>query len=58
LKFTKLKAPKLGDMSFDIVETLSSRIKVHLYDRKNHKVILEDTGTNAGLDIYNIDLLK
>ena len=58
LKFTKLKAPKLGDMSFDIVETLSSRIKVHLYDRKNHKVILEDTGSNAGLDIYNIDLLK
>ncbi|TFG18309.1 MAG: hypothetical protein EU531_00630 [Promethearchaeota archaeon] len=58
IKFTKLRAPKLGDMSFDIIETLKSRIKVHLYDRRNHKVIVEDTGTNAGLDIYNIDLLK
>jgi len=58
IKFTKLRAPKLGDMSFDIIETLNSRIKVHLYDKRNHKVILEDTGINAGLDIYNIDLLK
>ena len=58
IKFTKLKAPKLGDMSFDIIETLKSRIKVRLYDKRAHHIILEDTGTNAGLDIYNIDLLK
>jgi tocopherol cyclase len=58
LKFTKLKAPKSGDMSFDIIETLNSRIKVILYDKRKHKVILDDTGTNSGLDLYNITLLK
>jgi len=58
IKFTKLRAPKSGEMSYDIIETLNSRIKVQLYDRRNHKVILDDTGTNVGLDIYNIGLLS
>jgi hypothetical protein len=58
LEFTKLKAPRLGNMSFDIIETLNSGIKLQLFDKKSQGIILNSVGTNAGLDLYNIDLLE
>lgn len=58
IKFTKLRAPKSGEMSYDIIETLNSKINIILYDKLESKVIVNDTSTNAGLDIYNIDLLS
>lgn len=57
IKFSKLKAPKLGIMSKYIIETMNSKIKIKLYHKKNKMLILEDTGINAGLDLSNIELL-
>jgi hypothetical protein len=57
LKFTKLKAPKSGSMSSDIIETIRSKIDIILYDRSKKKIIIEDVGSNAGLDLHEIDLL-
>jgi len=57
IRFSKLKAPVLGNMSSDIIETMSSNIKIILYNKRNKKTILEDTGTNAGLDLSNVELL-
>ncbi len=57
IRFSKLKAPFLGAMSTEIFETMNSKIEIKLYDKKNNKLILEDTGKNAGLDLSHIKLL-
>ena len=57
IRFSKLKAPHSGIMSSNIVETMNSKIRIKLYDKRNKKVILDDTGLNAGLDLSNIELL-
>ena len=57
MRFSKLKSPHLGIMSNDIIETMNSKIKIKLYNKKNKKLILEDTGINAGLDLSKIELL-
>ena len=57
IRFSKLKAPVSGMMSSDIIETINSNIKIILYNKRNHKIILEDTGKNAGLDLSNVELL-
>ena len=57
LRFSKLKAPVSGIMSSDIIETMGSNIKIILYDKRNGKTILEDIGTNAGLDLSNVEKL-
>ena len=44
-------------MSSDIIETMNSNIKITLYNKRNNKTMLEDTGKNAGLDLSNIELL-
>lgn len=57
ISFSKLKAPVSGIMSSDIIETMNSKIKIILYNKRNNKTILEDTGKNAGLDLSNVELL-
>ena len=57
IRFSKLKAPISGIMSTDIVETMNSTIRIKLYDKRNKKFILDDTGLNAGLDLSNTELL-
>ena len=57
ISFSKLKAPVSGKMSSDIIETMNSNIKIILYNKRNNKTILEDTGKNAGLDLSNVELL-
>ena len=57
IRFTRLKAPVSGIMSSDIIETMNSNIKITLYNKRNNKTMLEDTGKNAGLDLSNVELL-
>lgn len=59
-KATKLASPILGFMDGRIEESMTSRIDVQLYDKKNQNIVLLDTGGNAGLevagDIKEIDI--
>lgn len=53
-KFSKggvLKAPKNGMMDRDITESITSVVKVILYDNKNNKVIFEGEGKNTGFEV-------
>lgn len=45
-----LPAPKFGEMSSKVNESLKSKIKVVLYDKKQNSVIFSDYGRNAGLE--------
>lgn len=53
-----LKAPSSGVMIGHIAESINSKIKLNLYDKKSDKVIIDDLGVNAGLEIKNPDVLK
>jgi len=46
-----LKAPKNGMMDRDIIESITSSIKVRLYDNKNMKLIFEGEGLNTGFEV-------
>ena len=48
---TTLAAPIHGFMNGRINESMTSKIKVLLTDKKSKKVLLDDTGRNAGLEI-------
>jgi len=48
---TALASPILGLMDGRIEESMTSKTKVQLFDRKNKTVILEDTGRNTGLEV-------
>ena len=48
---TGLTSPIQGFMDGRIEESMTSRIDVLLTDKKNKKVLLEDTGRNAGLEV-------
>ena len=48
---TTLAAPIQGFMDGRIEESMTSRIEVLLTDKKNKKVLLHDTGRNAGLEV-------
>jgi len=50
-KSTQLASPILGFMDGRIEESMTSLIDVQLYDKKNHNIILLDTGRNAGLEV-------
>jgi len=50
-KSTQLASPILGFMDGRIQESMTSLIDVQLYDKKNHNIILLDTGRNAGLEV-------
>ncbi len=48
---TQLASPIMGFMDGRIEESMTSTIEVQLYDKRNKKVLLEDTGRNAGLEV-------
>jgi hypothetical protein len=53
-KFSKggvLKAPKNGMMDRDITESITSNVKVKLYDNKNKTVLFEGDGMNTGFEV-------
>jgi len=48
---TELASPIMGLMDGKIEESMYSEIDVKLLDRKNNKVLLQDTGRNAALEV-------
>jgi len=48
---TYLASPISGFMDGRIEESMNSRIEVQLYDKINKKMLLNDTGRNAGLEV-------
>jgi len=48
---TELASPILGFMDGRIEESMTAVLEVKLVDKKNKKVLLEDSGRNAGLDV-------
>jgi tocopherol cyclase len=50
-KATSLASPIHGFMDGRIEESMTSTISVLLTDKKNHQILLNDTGRNAGLEV-------
>lgn len=50
-KSTQLAAPILGLMDGRIEESMTSLIDIKIFDKKNHTILLSDTGRNAGLEV-------
>ncbi|MDP8204092.1 MAG: tocopherol cyclase family protein [Candidatus Tenebribacter mawsonii] len=48
---TQLASPISGFMQGRIEESMTSKVEVVLSDLKNNKILLQDTGRNAGLEI-------
>ncbi|MFK7770485.1 MAG: tocopherol cyclase family protein [Saprospiraceae bacterium] len=48
---TSLASPILGFMDGRIEESMTAKIEVKLFDKKNKNVLLQDTGRNAGLEV-------
>jgi len=48
---TQLASPISGFMDGRIEESMTAKIEVKLFDKKNKIVLLEDTGRNAGLEV-------
>ncbi|MFX1481004.1 MAG: tocopherol cyclase family protein [Promethearchaeota archaeon] len=53
-----LKAPEEGVMSGHIAESINSKIKLKLLDKKKGSIIIDDMGVNAGLEIKDPEVLK
>lgn len=53
-----MKAPQEGVMSGHIAESINSKIKLKLIDKKKDRIIIDDLGVNAGLEIKNPEVLK
>ena len=53
-----LKAPEEGIMSGHIAESINSKIKLKLLDKKKGSIIIDDIGVNAGLEIKDPEVLK
>ncbi|MBY8989285.1 MAG: hypothetical protein KGD58_00895 [Candidatus Lokiarchaeota archaeon] len=53
-----LKAPQEGVMTGHIAESINSKIKLRLFDKKNESIIIDDLGVNAGLEIKDPESLK
>ena len=50
-KATTLAAPISGFMDGRIDESMRAQIKVELIDKKSNKIILDDTGKSAGIEV-------
>jgi len=48
---TELASPILGFMDGRINESMTSKINVLLFNKKTHKIVFQDTGRNAGLEV-------
>ena len=55
--FTKLKSPESGMMSGHISESINSKIVLKVIDNRTHKILIDDIGINAGLDIVKAESL-
>ncbi len=53
-----LKAPKVGVMSGHIAESINSKIRLKLFDKRKDILIIDDLGVNAGLEIKDPEVLK
>ena len=53
-----MKAPQEGVMSGHIAESINSKIKLKLLDKKKDTIIIDDLGVNAGLEIKDPEVLK
>jgi len=56
-KATSLAAPISGFMSGRIDESMKAKIQVKLYNKKSKKLILDDLGESAGIEVageYNL----
>lgn len=53
-----LKAPQEGIMSGHIAESINSKIKLKLFEKKKETIIIDDSGLNAGLEVNNPEVLK
>ena len=53
-----LKAPVEGIMSGHIAESINSKIKLQLFDKKKNELIIDDLGLNAGLEVKNPETLR
>ncbi|MFX1552425.1 MAG: hypothetical protein ACFFBV_00720, partial [Promethearchaeota archaeon] len=53
-----MKAPQEGVMSGHIAESINSKIKLKFIDKKKDRIIIDDLGVNAGLEIKNPEVLK
>ena len=50
-KVASLASPIKGLMDGRIEESMTSKVEVHLFDKKVHQTIFSDTGRNAGLEV-------
>ena len=50
-KATTLAAPISGFMNGRIDESMNAKIDVKLFNKKNKKIILEDIGYSAGIEV-------
>jgi hypothetical protein len=48
---TELASPILGFMDGRINESMTSEIEVQLFDKLNQRILFQDTGRNAGLEV-------
>ncbi|MCD6597487.1 MAG: hypothetical protein J7L04_07360 [Bacteroidales bacterium] len=48
---TELASPVSGFMDGRINESMTAKIEVQLYEKKNKKILFQDTGRNAGLEV-------
>lgn len=48
---TSLASPILGFMDGRVEESMTAKIEVKLFDKRNQKVLLHDTGRHAGLEV-------
>ncbi len=55
--FGDLVAPRMGSMAGQCLEGMDAVIKLKLFDKKNNKILIKDTGKKAGLELMNTKLL-
>ncbi|MFX0140800.1 MAG: tocopherol cyclase family protein, partial [Candidatus Hodarchaeota archaeon] len=53
-----LKAPKEGVMSGHVAESINSKIKLKLFNKKKESIVIDDLGVNSGLEIKDPEVLK
>ncbi|MHA2038060.1 MAG: tocopherol cyclase family protein [Promethearchaeota archaeon] len=57
-KPTSLLAPKEGIMSGRIAESITSKIRLRLFDKKKNNIIIDDLGVNAGFEAKDPEILR
>ncbi len=58
IKSTSLLAPQEGIMSGRIAESITSKIRLKLFDKKKNDIIIDDLGVNAGFEAKDPAVLK